>query len=103
MENERAGTTPGFVTAILSDAPETVREMLLGEGSFSIDLRVMQVARLGLLPKPFIEITMPCGEYRLYNLENLPRKSAHCTCGEALHWFILYRRDHRTLRRLTNG
>ena len=86
--SEQSGKWAG----VLSDFPETVREMLLQGGSLSIDLRVKKVARLGHLPKPFVEITMPCGEYRLFKLAEIPKKSAHCTCGAPQHWFIKYER-----------
>lgn len=77
---------------LLSDSAESVRQMLLEEGSYSIDLMARKVTRLGALPSPFLEITMPCGKYRLYKLEEIPKKSDHCTCGDSLHWFIKYGR-----------
>lgn len=77
---------------MLADAPESIRQTILADGSCSIDMRTLKITWLPNLPKPFLEITMPCGQYRLYMLGEIPRKSVRCPCGDSSHWFIKYER-----------
>jgi len=86
------------IIGMLSDYPESVRQLLLQDGSLSVDMRTMKVVKLSNLPEPFLEITMPCGEHRVYKAKELPRKSARCSCGDPSHWFIKYERSHAQTR-----
>jgi hypothetical protein len=83
----------GKIVGLLSDSPASVRTMLVQEGSFTVDMRTRQVTKLRNMPVPFIEITMPCGQYRLFELKDIPKKSVPCPCGDPEHFFIEYKRS----------
>ncbi len=80
----------GKIVGILSDSPDTIRAMVRQNGSPWIDLRFDKVTSLPNLKEPYVDITMPCGERCILKLDELPKKSLKCTCGDPTHYFIEY-------------
>lgn len=44
--------------------------------------------------KTFLRIEMPCGQsYEVKTMDDMPKRSVRCTCGNPLHWFIRYTKE----------
>lgn len=81
----------GKLVGILSDSPDTIRAMVKDEGSASINMITGKVTWLENLKEPFVEITMPCGEHQTFKMNELPKNSLKCPCGDPTHWLIEYK------------
>ncbi len=84
---------PILIVAVIANNRAELIQILQQGGAIVVDMRKPSGQFIKGLPRPYVDVMMPCGERVLYYCDELPEKDVPCACGDKTHWFLRYRID----------